>query len=103
MVISATGVKSTVVHRALDGRRYELSGVLDLGRPSTSSIEVVVRGRRHELVAGTSGLGEEVASSLGVSGFDEELTFAGGTLLLGRVRRAAPGSRMAEDLLDGPT
>jgi hypothetical protein len=99
VVISATGVKSTVVHRALDGRRYELSGALDLGRPSTSSVEVVVRGRRHELVAGTSGLGEEVATGLGMSSFDEELTFAGGTLLVGRTRRTEPGSRMTEDLL----
>lgn len=90
---------STVVHRALDGRRYELSGPLDLGHPSTSSVRVTVRGRMYELVAGVSGLAEEVASALGVSGFDEELRFAGGTLLIGRTRRVEPGSRITEDIL----
>lgn len=92
-------VTSTVVHRALDGRRYELSGTLDLGLPSTSSVRVAVRGRTYELVAGVSGLAEEVATSLGVSGFDEELRFAGGTLLIGRTRRVEPGSRITEDIL----
>ncbi len=90
---------STVVHRALDGRRYELTGTLDLGQPSTSSVRVTVRGRTHELVAGVSGLAEEVATALGVSGFDEELAFAGGTLLIGRTRRVEPGSRITEDIL----
>ncbi|OLF19313.1 hypothetical protein BU204_01760 [Actinophytocola xanthii] len=90
---------ATVVHRALDGRRYELSGPLDLGRPCTSSVEVTVGGRRHELVAGSTGLGAEVATALGLSGFDEELRFDGGTLLVGRTRRAEPGSRITEDLL----
>lgn len=96
---SATSVETRAVHRALDGRRYELSGALDLGEPVTSSVEVTVRGRRYELVAGSSGLGDEVAAALGVSGFDEELRFAGGTLLVGHTRRAEPGSRIVEDLL----
>lgn len=96
---SATDQTSTVVHRALDGRRYELSGDLDLGLPSTSSVRVAVRGRTHELVAGVSGLAEEVASLLGVSGYDEELGFAGGTLLIGRITRVEPGSRITENLL----
>jgi hypothetical protein len=98
-VTDATGVASTVVHRALDGRRYELSGPLDLGRPCTSSVEVTVRGRRHELVGGANGLGDEVATALGVSRFDEELRLHGGRLLVGRTRRAEPGSRITEDLL----
>lgn len=95
----ATSRTTTVVHRALDGRRYELSGSLDLGLPCTSSVRVTVRGRMHELVAGVSGLGAEVAAALGVPGFDEELQFAGGTLLVGRVRRVEPGSRITEDIL----
>ncbi|GAB3470110.1 hypothetical protein [Actinophytocola sediminis] len=95
----ATGETTTVVHRALDGRRYELSGTLDLGHPSTSSVRVAVRGRTHELVAGVSGLAEEVAGALAVSGFDEELRFAGGTLLIGRTSRVEPGSRITEDIL----
>lgn len=96
---SVIGETSTVVHRALDGRRYELSGELDLGLPSTSSVRVAVRGRTHELVAGVSGLAEEVATALGVSGFDEELRFADGTLLIGRTSRVEPGSRITEDIL----
>jgi len=92
-------VTSTVVHRALDGRRYELTGSLDLGHPSTSSVRVTVRGRMYELVAGMSGLAAEVAAALGVSGFDEELRFADGTLLIGRAHRVEPGSRIAEDIL----
>ncbi|HWM01531.1 MAG TPA: hypothetical protein VNP92_04265 [Actinophytocola sp.] len=96
---SATSSATTVVHRALDGRRYELSGDLDLALPFTSSVQVAVHGRRYELVAGAAGLGTEVAAALGVAGFDEELSFAGGTLLIGRTRRAEPGSRVVEDLL----
>lgn len=96
---NATEETTTVVHRALDGRRYELSGTLDLTRPGTSSVRVTVRGRMYELVAGVGGLAEEVAGALGVSGFDEELRFAGGTLLVGRTRRVEPGSRIAEDIL----
>jgi hypothetical protein len=97
--MSVIGKTSTVVHRALDGRRYELSGDLDLGLPSTSSVRVAVRGRTHELVAGVGGLAEEVATALDVSGFDEELAFAGGTLLLGRTTRVEPGSRITEHIL----
>lgn len=96
---SATSAATRVVHRALDGRRYEFSGTLDLGEPVTSSVEVTVHGRRHELVAGSTGLGDELAAALGVSRFDEELRFAGGTLLVGHTRRAEPGSRIVEDLL----
>lgn len=97
--MSVIGETSTVVHRALDGRRYELSGDLDLALPSTSSVRVAVRGRTHELVAGVSGLAEEVAGALGVSGFDEELAFADGTLLVGRTTRVEPGSRITEHIL----
>ncbi|MGH3756986.1 hypothetical protein [Actinophytocola sp.] len=96
---SATSVATRVVHRALDGRRYELSGTLDLREPVTSSVEVTVHGRRYELVTGPTGLGDEVAAALGVSRFDEELRFAGGTLVVGHTRRAEPGSRIVEDLL----
>jgi hypothetical protein len=97
--VSSAGVTSTVLHRALDGRRYELSGPLDLGLPSTSSLRIALRGQATELVSGLGGLADEAAAALGVPGFDEELGFAGGTLRLGRVRRAEPGSRITEDIL----
>lgn len=95
----ATGKTPAVVHRALDGRRYELSGTLDLGLPSTSSLRVTVGRSMVELVSGVPGLADDVARGLGVPRFDEELRFAGGTLLLGRVRRAEPAVRAAEDIL----
>lgn len=97
--MSFDGVTSTVLHRALDGRRYELSGPLDLGLPGTSSLRIALRGRATELVSGLSGLADEAAAALGVPGFDEELGFADGALRLGRVRRAEPGSRITEDIL----
>lgn len=96
---STTSTATRVVHRALDGRRYEFSGEVDLGLPVTSSVEVTVRGRRYELVAGAAGLGDEVATALGIPEFAEQLRFAGGTLLVGHARRAEPGSRIVEDLL----
>lgn len=92
-------VGSTVTHRALDGRRYELSGRLDLGGPATSAIGVLVGGRLHELTAGPAGLGADVAAATGVGGFDEELSFQGGTLRIGRTSHYDAGIRLAEQVL----
>lgn len=92
-------VEDNVVHRALDGRRFQLSGGLDLGQPFTSSVGVLVGGRLHELTAGPVGLGEELARSVGVLRFDEELAFQGGVLRVGRAQHYDPGIRLTEDLL----
>ncbi|MDT0264772.1 hypothetical protein RM844_00550 [Streptomyces sp. DSM 44915] len=71
---------AAVEHRALDGIAYQLAGDLDLTRPATSVVEVVVGGRLHEFTAGDLGLADAVAASLGITAFDSELTFQGGTL-----------------------
>lgn len=88
-----------VVHRALDGRRFVLSGQLDLGQPCTSTVGVVVHGHLRELTAGPLDLGEEVAHAAGVARLDEELSYVGGTLRLGRARRYDAGIRLVEDTL----
>lgn len=88
-----------VVHRALDGRRYRLAGALDLGQPFTSVVEIATGGRVHELTAGPARLGEEVAAASGAPGFDEELSFQGGRLRLGRARHYDGGTRLVENVL----
>lgn len=77
-------VEARVAHRALDGRQFQLSGQLDLRAPSTSVVDVAIGGNLHELTAGTVAFGREVAASLGVRHFDEELSFQGGTLQIAR-------------------
>ncbi|MEQ4195921.1 MULTISPECIES: hypothetical protein [unclassified Streptomyces] len=71
---------AAVEHRALDGVAYHLAGPLDLTEPATSVVEVAVDGRLHEFTAGPPGLADAVADSLGISEFDSELSFRGGTL-----------------------
>lgn len=71
---------ATVEHRALDGVAYHLAADLDLTRPATSVVEVVADGRLHELTAGPPDFAEAMAASLGITAFDSELAFAGGTL-----------------------
>ncbi|MBU7597097.1 hypothetical protein JGS22_005460 [Streptomyces sp. P38-E01] len=71
---------TAVEHRSLDGAAFRLSGDLDLTQPATSVVEVVAGGRLHEFTSGPRKLGESVAASLGVTDFDSELAFRGGTL-----------------------
>lgn len=89
----------TTVHRSLDGHRFGLAGSLDLSLPGTSIVEIAVRGRRYELTSGVAALGDDFAEALGMTGFDEELSFAGGQLLIGHTRRYEARSRLVEDLL----
>lgn len=70
----------TVDHRALDGTAYRLASALDLKLPFTSVAEIVINGRLVELTAGPAGLGENIAEALGVTEFESELSFQGGTL-----------------------
>jgi hypothetical protein len=88
-----------VTHRALDGRRFQLSGQLDLSQPFTSAVSVTVGGRVHELTAGPIGLGEEIARANGVERFDEVLSFQGGSLRIGHARHFDAGIRLVEDML----
>jgi hypothetical protein len=93
--------EARVIHRSLDGRQFALSGQLDLGQPFTSVADVAVHGRLHEFTAGPASLGAEVAGALGAGGFDEELTYRGGSLLVGRARPYDRQTRLVEDLLVG--
>lgn len=98
-----TGAPASVTHRALDGRRFRLTGHIDLGLPFISVVEVTVpgrlQGRLHEFTAGSARLGDDVAPALGVTSFDEELTYQGGTLLVGRAQPYDQQINLREDLL----
>ena len=89
---------TVVTHRALDGGRLELEADLDLSGPFTSVLDLGLDGRRHEFTAGTADLGDEVAAAAGVGGFTEELSYAGGMLLIGRAGVADPRTGLADDL-----
>ncbi|MDO3703066.1 hypothetical protein Q3W71_15455 [Micromonospora sp. C28SCA-DRY-2] len=83
----------------MDGRRFQLTGPLDLSAPFTSVVEVTVAGRLHEFTAGSVGLADDLAAELGVTDFDEELAYQGGTLLTARVRSHDPQIRLDEERL----
>lgn len=93
------GAQAGVTHRALDGQRFLLTGHIDLGLPFTSVVEVTVRGRLYEFTAGPVGLGEDVAHALGITSFDEELTYQDGTLFIGRTQPYDGQINLLEDLL----
>lgn len=95
--MAATEVR--VAHRALDGRRFLLSGALDLGAPATSVVELGISGSRREFTAGPLGLADEVAEALGISGFDEEFRFSDGTLLVARTEPYDPQTQLVEERL----
>lgn len=71
---------AAVEHRALDGVAFHLSGSLDLSRPATSVVEVSADGRLYEFTSGPLDFADAVAASLGITEFDSELAFQGGTL-----------------------
>jgi hypothetical protein len=93
------GAQSSVTHRALDGRRFLLAGQIDLRLPVTSVVEVAVGGRLHEFTAGSARLGDDIAGALGVASFDEELSYQGGALLIGRARPYDRQIHLLEDMV----
>lgn len=88
---------SSVVHRAIDGRRFTLTGSLDLSLPFTSAAAVNIRGRQYELTTGSAGLGDELAGAIGLRSFDEEFGFGGGTLRIGHKRDYQASTQLLED------
>ncbi len=88
-----------VMHRALDGRRIQFSGRLDLGAPVTSVAEIAVRRRRHEFTAGSLALGDDVARTLGISEFEQELHYQDGVLLTARTHPYDSKIRLREERL----
>ncbi|MCM0676910.1 hypothetical protein NCC78_19780 [Micromonospora phytophila] len=83
----------------MDGRRFLLSGPLDLSAPFTSVVEMTIAGRQHEFTAGSVGLADELAQALGVTGFDEQLNYQGGALFTARVTSYDAQVRLDEDRL----
>jgi hypothetical protein len=83
----------------MDGRRFLLSGPLDFSAPFTSVVELTIAGRQHEFTAGSINLADELARELGVSGFDEELSYQGGALLTARATSYDAQIRLSEDRL----
>lgn len=94
-----TAAGAPVTHRAIDESRFLLDGSLDLSAPFTSVADVTIGGRLHEFTAGSIGLADDVARTLGVEKFDEELTYQGGTLLTARTRPYDPQIQLTEDRL----
>ncbi|MEU5941860.1 hypothetical protein ABZ807_22350 [Micromonospora sp. NPDC047548] len=91
--------EAAVAHRAMDGRRFLLSGPLDFSAPFTSVVELTIAGRPHEFTSGSVGLADELAQALGVNDFDEELNYQGGVLLTARARSYDAQIRLSEDRL----
>jgi hypothetical protein len=69
-----------VVHRALDGYRFHISGDLDLTLPFTSVTRYAVDGRLYELTSGDHRAAAAWATDLGIHHFDDEFSVQGGTL-----------------------
>jgi hypothetical protein len=74
-----------VVHRALDGYRFQLSGDLDLTLPFTSVARFAVDGRIYELTSGDHQAASAWAQDLGIRHFDDEFSVQGGRLRTTRV------------------
>lgn len=94
-----TAAEASVAHRALDGRRFLFSGPLDFSAPFTSVAELTIAGRLHEFTAGSVDLADELARELGITDFDEELTYQGGALLTARGTSYDAQIRLREDRL----
>lgn len=71
---------SSVVHRALDGYRFRLSGDHDLSHPFTSVARFAVDGGLYEMTSGSHEVADGWADDLGFSRFDDEFSVQGGRL-----------------------
>ena len=74
-----------VVHRALDGYRFQISGDLDLTLPFTSVTRFALDGRIYELTSGDHHAATAWTQDLGITDFDDEFSVQGGTLRTARV------------------
>jgi hypothetical protein len=74
-----------VVHRALDGYRFQISGDLDLTQPFTSVARFAVDGRLYELTSGDHNAAAGWTDDLRVRRFDDEFSVQRGRLRTVRV------------------
>ena len=70
----------SVVHQALDGYRYQISGDLDLTQPFTSVARFAVDGRLWELTSGDHHAAGGWTEDLGIRRFDDEFSVQRGRL-----------------------
>jgi hypothetical protein len=74
-----------VVHRSLDGYRFQISGNLDLSQPFTSVARFAVDGGLYELTSGDHGAAAGWTGDLGVKHFQDEFSVQRGRLRTTRV------------------
>jgi hypothetical protein len=88
-----------VVHRALDGYRFQLSGDLDLSRPFSSVARYAVDGGLYELTSGEHAVTEGWTGDLGVDRFEDEFSLGKGRLRTARVNGYDKRSGVEDRLL----
>jgi hypothetical protein len=88
-----------VVHRALDGYRFQISGNLDLSLPFTSVARYAVDNRLYELASGGHEVAKGWTGDLGVRKFDEEFSLGNGRLRTARVTEYDKRSGLEDRLL----
>jgi hypothetical protein len=89
----------SVVHRALDGYRFQLSGDLDLSLPFTSVARYAVDSRLYELASGGHEVAKGWTNDLGVRRFDEEFSLKNGKLRTAHVTEYDKRSGVEDQLL----
>ncbi len=89
----------SVVHRALDGYRYQISGDFDLTLPFTSVARYAIDGGLYELASGGHEIAAGWTGDLGVHRFDDEFSLPNGRLRTARVTEYDRRSGLEDRLL----
>ncbi|HEY0542793.1 MAG TPA: hypothetical protein VGD53_30835 [Actinoallomurus sp.] len=92
-------MSKSVVHRALDGYRFQISGELDLAQPFTSVGRYAVDGGLYELTSGGHAAATGWTGDLGIRRFDDEFSTQNGRLRTARVVDYDKRSGLEDQLL----